>query len=197
MHPAKPIKWRRILGALVVLIFGLLLILGFQPWLAEQKARHQQEVARVMTQASRSRGQQASRLPGEDILENYASATSRPEDDLSALANTFANLLLLLKSDRPFRMGANEEFAAALLGQNAAHEVFLTAPHPALNDQGQLIDRWGTPLFFHVRESTRIDIRSAGPDRMMWTNDDMHRFQEGGIHHGPDLPQEPRPTAPR
>ncbi len=196
MHPIKPMKWRRIFGALVVLISGLLLIFEVHSWLAKQKARHQQEVARVMTQASRSLGQQASRLPGEAILENYASAASRPEDDLSALANTFANLFLLLKSDHPFRMGANEEFAAALLGKNAAREVFLTAPHAALNDQGQLIDRWGTPLFFHVRESARIDIRSAGPDRNMWTDDDLHRLQEGGIHRGPDLPRESHPTAP-
>lgn len=197
MHPAKPMKWRRILGILVLLTSALLLVFWLQSRLSEQKARHQQDIAQAMTQAARSRGKASSRPPGNEILENYASSTSRPEDDLSALANTFANLLLLLKSDRPFRMGANEEFAAALLGKNAAGEVFLTAPHPALNDQGQLIDRWGTPLFFHVRESTRIDIRSAGPDRKMWTTDDLHRLQEGGTHHGPDLPQEPRPTVPR
>jgi hypothetical protein len=48
-----------------------------------------------------------------------------------------------------------------------------------------------------VRESTRIDIRSAGPDRNMGIAEELHRLQESGIHHGPDLPQESRPTTPR
>jgi hypothetical protein len=86
-------------------------------------------------------------------------------------------------------MGANEEFAAALLGKNAAKEVFLTSPHACLNDQSQLIDRWGTALFFHVRDATRIDLRSAGPDREMWTEDDLHRQHEGEFIRGASLPE--------
>ncbi|MCX6855303.1 MAG: hypothetical protein NTV80_10400 [Verrucomicrobia bacterium] len=97
-------------------------------------------------------------LPGQQILKNYASASTRPQDDLHAMAHVFSNLRLLVKGDSPFRMGANEEFAAALLGKNSAKEVFLAMPHPCFNEQGQLIDRWATPLFFHVRDASRIDI---------------------------------------
>lgn len=131
-------------------------------------------------------------LPGEQILKTYASPSTRPEDDLQAMAHVFSNLQLLVKGDAPFRMGANEEFAAALMGQNAAKEVFLKAPHACLNEKGQLVDRWGSPLFFHVRDRSRIDIRSAGPDREMWTADDLQRQHEGEFFRGESLPEPPR-----
>lgn len=126
--------------------------------------------------------------PGAEILKNYALASTRPEDDLHAMAHVFSNFRLLVKGDG-FRMGANEEFAAALLGQNAAKEVFLEAPHACLNAKGQLIDRWGTALFFHVKDRDRVDIRSAGQDRKMWTADDLHRRHDGEWHRGADLPE--------
>jgi|JI6StandDraft_1071083.scaffolds.fasta_scaffold02472_14 hypothetical protein len=126
-------------------------------------------------------------LPGEQILANYASPSSRPEDDLSMMAHAFSNLTLLIKGDAPFRMGANEEFAAALLGKNRDQLRFLPDVHRCLNAQGQLVDRWMTPLFFHVHERSRIDIRSAGPDRQMWTADDLHRRHDGQFLKGADL----------
>jgi hypothetical protein len=131
-------------------------------------------------------------LPGAEILKNYATPSTRPEDDLQAMAHVFSNLRLLVKGDAPFRMGANEEFAAALMGRNAAKEVFLMAPHACLNAKGQLVDRWGSTLFFHVRDRDRIDIRSAGPDREMWTADDLQRQHEGEFFRGEDLPEPSR-----
>lgn len=130
-------------------------------------------------------------LPGEEILKNYASAATRPEDDLHAMAHVFSSLQLLAKGDSPFQKGANEEFAAALLGHNSANEVFLKAPHACLNAKGQLVDRWGTPLFFHVRDRTRIDIRSAGLDRQMWSADDLQRQHGGEFVRGAALTQNP------
>jgi hypothetical protein len=35
------------------------------------------------------------------------------------------------------------------------------------------LDRFGTPYFFHPISETRIDVRSAGPDRKLWTEDDV------------------------
>ena len=73
---------------------------------------------------------------------------------------------------------------------NAAKEVFLEAPHACLNAKGQLVDRWGSPLFFHVRDANRIDLRSAGPDGEMWTADDLHRRHDGEFFRGEMLPSE-------
>ena len=157
------------------------------PLASEQSSVSSTAVNSVLDHPDRST-RQVSILPGQQILKNYASAATRPQDDLHAMAHVFSNLRLLVKGDSPFRMGANEEFAAALLGKNSAKEVFLAMPNPCFNEQGQLIDRWATPLFFHVRDASRIDIRSAGPDQKMWTPDDLHRRYDGQFSSGETLP---------
>lgn len=126
-------------------------------------------------------------LPGELILKNYGSASVRPQDDLTMLANALGNLALLVKGSDPYRLGANEEFAAALRGKNRTQLRFLPDEHKAFNARGQLVDRWNTPLFFHVIAHDRIDIRSAGPDGKMWTDDDIHRRYDGQFLKGRDL----------
>jgi len=97
------------------------------------------------------------------------------------------NSRLLLKSaaDRP--LSANEDWADFLRGKNSARERFLPDNHIALNTKGQLVDRWGTPLFFHALGGGRFDIRSAGPDRKLWTDDDIHRNSNGAFRHGTNL----------
>ncbi len=185
--PSTKIKW-------LLLAVGVALV-SWWVWDANQQdgeptQRMPQEASKAAQTAAKL--QRAEKLPGAEILRNYASPTTRPEDDLLAMAHVFSNLRLLVKGDAPFRMGANEEFAAALMGRNAAKEVFLMAPHACLNAKGQLVDRWGSPLFFHVRDRDRIDIRSAGPDREMWTADDLQRQHEGEFFRGEDLPEPSR-----
>ena len=36
-----------------------------------------------------------------------------------------------------------------------------------------ILDRWGAPYFFHQLSKNEMEIRSAGPDKAMWTNDDV------------------------
>lgn len=124
---------------------------------------------------------------GERILENYGDPSRPPEEDLAGVARTLENFALLVKGDNPLPLGANEEIANALRGKNRAGLRALPDEHPALNAQGQLIDRWGTPLFFHARSRDRLDIRSAGPDRQMWTADDLHRQPNGRFLRGSAL----------
>lgn len=190
MLEVKYMKWQ----AVVVIVIAAALVV-FWWWLISEKARRAKGQSSEMPEKTAHMMQEMARLqsthplPGASILQNYAAASTRPEDDLHAMAHVFSNLRLLVKGDAPFRMGANEEFAAALMGRNAAKEVFLSAPHACLNANGQIIDRWGTALFFHVRDAQRIDIRSAGPDRVMWTADDLHRTHEGEFVRGEKLPE--------
>jgi hypothetical protein len=68
--------------------------------------------------------------------------------------------------------GTNAEITQALLGNNLK-QVKMTMPTGSqLNENGELVDRWGTPYFFHQISGTEMEIRSAGPDRKMWTRDD-------------------------
>lgn len=123
----------------------------------------------------------------ERILADYANPARPPEDDLRDLARTLENLSLLVKGDRPLPLGANEEIGAALRGKNKAALRALPDGHRVFNAQGQLVDRWGTPLYFHAESRDRLDIRSAGPDRQMWTADDLHRQADGRFLRGEAL----------
>jgi hypothetical protein len=71
-------------------------------------------------------------------------------------------------------VGTNLEITRALNGKNPGKVVFLK-PEDGMrvNDRGELIDNWGTPFFFHQLSGTVMEIHSAGPDRKMWTSDDL------------------------
>jgi hypothetical protein len=70
-------------------------------------------------------------------------------------------------------VGDNEEITAVLTGENRLGYAFINPKSPAVNAQGQLCDRWGTPYFFHQISGTQMQIRSGGPDRKLWTKDDI------------------------
>jgi len=97
------------------------------------------------------------------------------EADLTLLVDLFFHYQIAVKDPSGNPIGDNAEIVRALQGRNRARLAFLPAKHPALNEAGELVDRWGTPLFFHAVSGTRMDVRSAGPDRKMWTEDDVVR----------------------
>lgn len=124
---------------------------------------------------------------GEGILFDYGKPNTEPQEDLIRMAHTLSNFALLVKGDNPLPLGSNEEIAAALRGKNRAQLRFLPDDHPVFNDKGQIVDRWGTPLFFHAESRDRLDIRSAGPDKTLWTDDDLHRKHDGRFLRGDQL----------
>ena len=69
-------------------------------------------------------------------------------------------------------IGENAEITAALMGENRLGLALIPKGHRALNDHGELCDRWGTPLRFHQLSGTQMEVRSAGPDRKFGTDDD-------------------------
>ena len=123
----------------------------------------------------------------ERILADYANPARPPEDDLRDIARTLENFALLVKGDNPLPLGANEEIAAALRGKNRVRLRALPDDSRAFNAQSQIVDRWASPLYFHAESRDRIDIRSAGPDRVMWTADDLHRKHDGRFLRGEAL----------
>lgn len=93
-------------------------------------------------------------------------------NDLRILRDLFFHYQIVVKDPSGNPAGTHEEIVRALQGRNRARLAFLPAQHPALNEKGQLVDRWGTPYFFHALGSTRMEIRSAGPDGKLFTADD-------------------------
>jgi hypothetical protein len=71
-------------------------------------------------------------------------------------------------------VGNNAEITRALMGENPRHINFIQ-PDTGLqvNANGELVDAWGTPFFFHQLSGQDMEIHSAGPDRIMWTSDDL------------------------
>ena len=71
-------------------------------------------------------------------------------------------------------VGTNPEITAALMGKNPKHINFVT-PESGLrvNENGEMVDAWGTPFFFHQLSGKEMEIRSAGQDRKMYTFDDL------------------------
>lgn len=71
-------------------------------------------------------------------------------------------------------VGTNREITSQLSGNNPKHINFINAEAGMrVNAGGELIDPWGTPYFFHQISGTEMEIHSAGPDRVMWTSDDL------------------------
>src|SRR5262249_38129899 len=71
-------------------------------------------------------------------------------------------------------VGNNSEIAAALNGENPKQIKFIDSEKGLrINGKGELVDSWGTPFFFHQLSATDMEVRSAGPDRIMWTGDDL------------------------
>ena len=71
-------------------------------------------------------------------------------------------------------VGINSEITSALNGGNTNGAKFINEESGLrINGRGELVDYWGTPFFFHQLSGTEMEIRSAGPDRVMWTPDDL------------------------
>jgi len=75
--------------------------------------------------------------------------------------------------------GNNVYVAKALLGRTEKKVFILAVRMNDMNDKGEILDSWGTPLRFYFSDN-EVMIRSAGPNRV-WedsntpTADDLYR----------------------
>lgn len=103
----------------------------------------------------------------ERLLDPQASA----RDDLEVMTVLVGEYRRLLGGNP---VGDNDEITAALAGANPKHLALVSpAVTKRVAPQGQLLDRWGVPYFFHARSGTSMEIISAGPDGMLYTEDDL------------------------
>ncbi len=71
-------------------------------------------------------------------------------------------------------VGTNPEITRALAGDNPLQVNFLNEEAGVrVNDKVELVDPWGVPFFLHQLSAHEMEIRSAGPDRRLWTDDDL------------------------
>lgn len=103
-------------------------------------------------------------------------SSARPEPQAEAKAD-LENVQYMLRDFRARLgenpVGSNADIMRAVMGGNPAKATLGPPPGQALNEKGELTDRWGTAYFFHQLSKESMEIRSAGPDRTMYTGDDL------------------------
>jgi hypothetical protein len=63
-----------------------------------------------------------------------------------------------------YPIGGNSEVSKALQGANPKNVIVIVGRKTTMNDKGEFIDPWGTPLRIYFSD-TGVLIRSAGPNR--------------------------------
>ncbi len=70
-------------------------------------------------------------------------------------------------------VGTNAEIMKSIMGGNPKGAMLGPPEGQTLNENGELLDRWGTPYFFHQLTKDLMEIHSAGPDRKLGSDDDV------------------------
>jgi hypothetical protein len=110
--------------------------------------------------------------------------TFKHQDEKTAKFNADAdNLIIGIQQYKEFvgsyPPGNNKEIAKALLGRSDKKVMILAVRKTDMNDKGEILDPWGTPLQFYFG-ANEVLIRSAGPNKV-WedsaiaTSDDLYR----------------------
>lgn len=134
-----------------------------------------------LTQAPRQPEQEAPLLPSPSaaastatdpvILEMHQEMIREdtpPERELEIIQDLIAQNQRALG---PGSFGDNNDITRALVG-DSGDGIWLPRQSPRIRE-GQLLDRWGTPYWFHANGTNHLEIRSAGPDRDLFNSDDI------------------------
>jgi hypothetical protein len=112
-------------------------------------------------------------LPGSDVLESRLhSQTGTAGQDVEILQEMLALYREANGGALPIAPD-NAVLMSQLRGRNGRRVAVISSSNRNLNASGELLDRWGTAYFFHPVSSAVMEIRSAGPDKVMWTEDDV------------------------
>jgi hypothetical protein len=106
-----------------------------------------------------------------DLARKLHNKDNSAEDDVQILDAIFGYYRLVNRSNPV--AGENFEVISSLAGKNKHRIVVFPLDHPDLDNDGNLLDRWGSPYFFHAISATQLDIQSAGPDRKRGSVDDL------------------------
>lgn len=99
-----------------------------------------------------------------------------PRGDLEIVEQLLGDYRLLYR-ENPVGV-ENFEITAALMGENPKKVFFVDPELSLVNENGELLDRWGSPFRFHALRGDRMNVRSLGPDKILWSEDDEVLFEE-------------------
>ena len=146
--------------------------IGILAWLFFDRDSEKRPVAAVV-QKTRSESKPTGPVPGDALLAGYADPSTPPLEDLKKIHRVVTGYFSVIKDSSRFPIGGNEDLAAALRGENPNREVFIKPDHPVFSAAGLLIDRWDSPVIVHPEAWKQLELRSAGPDRIPYNEDDL------------------------
>jgi hypothetical protein len=171
----------------LLLIIGLLIVIGTTSFLVWQRYDLTHQKAPIINSPSQSLVRELNSptvsgliskrevllsLPEAHIADNLNSPNNTQLQDIAIINSIFyAWRLIYSKTGNP--VGNNQDIVRSLVGNNPKGIIFLQPNNPAINKNGDLCDRFGHPFFFHAKSGTQMEIRSAGPDGIMFTKDDV------------------------
>ncbi|MGJ8725248.1 MAG: hypothetical protein ACSHYB_11875 [Roseibacillus sp.] len=117
-------------------------------------------------------GETVSDLSGH-YFKDYGTERQNPQQDLEEVAMVFGDYQTVAGPSHPLPTRGNREIVEFLSGENPSGFRYLSMSGAAVNSSGELVDRWGQPLYFHFESSEEVGIRSAGQDGQMWSDDDV------------------------
>jgi hypothetical protein len=154
----------------VILMFALIVMVI---WVSNRLDLNVKSPASPATRSEIKPPPQAEPTASESLLAGYADPATPPIEDLRKIHRVGVGYFSLIKDCQRFPIGGNEDFSAALQGENSNREIFVRRDHPVFSAAGLLVDRWGSPLIVHPEAWRQLGLRSAGPDRIPYNQDDL------------------------
>lgn len=96
-----------------------------------------------------------------------------PEKKIRRVYELVRSYTMAMKSRDRVPLADNADFVRVLTGGNILGVVFLPPDHPSISRQGELLDPWQSPYFFHALAADSWEVVSAGPDRICFNEDDL------------------------
>jgi len=143
-----------------------------------QKSRKQPPLARSVEAISPARiamtapkAEELAPIHYHPMADAIGKPTFPPEKEIAAVMQFFQ---IYRQEFGGFPAGEeNAQFMNALRGNNPTKLPIFPLTHPRLDAKGNLLDPWGKPYIFHPVSRDRLEIRSSGPDREIFTADDL------------------------
>jgi hypothetical protein len=150
-------------------------------WLRPESEQNSTDTATALdAQQAKLKGQtetavevHAATEPPSPLAAELHSLKHPPQHDVDTLHALLRQYLRRLGQRQGLPIGNDSDLATVLKGQNPMKYASIPPDHPAFAPSGRLCDRWGTPYFVHPVAEGDFEIRSAGPDRKMFTADDL------------------------
>lgn len=165
----------RMVGLVLALLVLLWLVL-LTPWRGGGTGADVEDSSGVAESGDLAVKQQtAIRFVGGDdaLILQFGAEGGSLRGDLEILRDVVRDCQLLMKNFDRYHLPGNPEIVRFLQGANPDRLAWLPRDFPFVNEKGELLDRHGTPIFFHRLSGTGFEYCSAGPDGELWTTDDV------------------------